>query len=201
MKKQLILYWLFCSLCVVYGSNFYYQTVGPLQGLSQPSAVAIWQDRLGRMWFGNDALNCFDGEQTRVYRMSEHLQGVEDSNIHAISGNDTVLYCLAEDQLVRLDLLTETLSLPGIRTQAICSTPDGLYYMNEGVLHLYHEAENRSCVVLPLSSHPLFARSILLVSPTVLLIGTASGMYSVDLQQKTIVLEELRQIVISHFQA
>lgn len=201
MKKQLILYWLFCSLSLVYGSNFYYQTVGPQQGLSQPSAVAIWQDGLGRMWFGNDALNCFDGERTRVYRISEYLEGVEDSNIHAICGNDTVVYCLAEDQVVRLDLLTETLSLPGIRTQAICSTKEGLYYMNEGVLHLYREAEHRSQVVFPLASRPLATRSILSVSPTQLLVGTASGLYTLDLRQKAIVLEELRQIVITHFQA
>lgn len=173
-------------------SNFYFQAVGSMQGLSQPSAVSIWQDQLGRMWFGNDALNCFDGERTRIYRMSEYLEGVEDANIHALCGNDSVLYCLAEDQLIRLDLRTETLSLPGVRTHAICSTDSGLYYVDESVLHLYHEATDRSTVVLPLSESFLSVRSLLSISPHRLLIGTAAGIYTVDRKERKVVLEELQ---------
>lgn len=193
MKKQLVLFLLFVLSLPLQSSNFYYQTVGRMQGLSQPSAVSIWQDGLGRMWFGNDALNCFDGERTHIYRMSEHLEGLEDGNIHAICGNDSIVYCLAEDQLIRLDLTTEKLSLPGICTQAICCAEGGLYYMNEGVLHFYHEAENRSSVVLPLASRPLSARSLLVVSPSRLLVGTAFGIYTIDLQKGSVVLEELQQ--------
>lgn len=191
MKKQLLLFLLFAFSLPLQSCNLYYQTVGRMQGLSQPSAISIWQDRLGRMWFGNDALNCFDGERTHIYRMSEHLEGLEDGNIHAICGNDSVVYCLAEDQLIRLDLTTEKLSLPGICTQAIYCTEGGLYYMNEGVLYFYHEAENRSTVVLALASRPLSARSLLLVSPSRLLVGTAFGIYTVDLQKGGVVLEEL----------
>lgn len=193
MKKQLLLFLLFAFSLPLQSRNLYYQTVGRMQGLSQPSAISIWQDRLGRMWFGNDALNCFDGERTHIYRMSEHLEGLEDGNIHAICGNDSVVYCLAEDQLIRLDLTTEKLSLPGICTQAIYCTEGGLYYMNEGVLYFYHEAENRSTVVLALASRPLSARSLLLVSPSRLLVGTAFGIYTVDLQKGGVVLEELQQ--------
>lgn len=183
---------LFCFVFALRSSNFYFQAVGSMQGLSQPSAVSIWQDRLGRMWFGNDALNCFDGERTRIYRMSEHLEGVEDANIHALCGNDSVLYCLAEDQLIRLDLHTETISLPGIRTAAICSTDSGLYYVDESVLHLYREGSGRSTVVLPLSESLLSVRSLLAVSPHRLLIGTAAGVYTVDRKEQKVVLEELQ---------
>lgn len=193
MKKQLIVFLLLCIVTSLRSSNFYFQTVGSMQGLSQPSAVSIWQDRLGRMWFGNDALNCFDGERTHIYRLSEHLEGVEDANIHAICGNDSTLYCLAEDQLIRLDLRTEAVSLPGIRTQAICCTESGLYYMDEGVLHVYREAEGRSTVVLPLSGNVLSTKAILRLSTGRLLIGTAAGVYTVDVEEKRVVLEELAQ--------
>lgn len=201
MKKLLVLFLVFGYLSTLSANNFHFHRVGCMQGLSQPSAVSIWQDRLGRMWFGNDALNCFDGERTRIHRISEQLKGLEDGNIHAICGNDSVLYCLAEDQLIRLDLSTEKLSLPGIRTQAICCTDTGLYYMNEGLLYLYQVAENRSTVVLPLPDHSLSAHSILSVSPTRLLIGTASGLYTVNPKEKNIVLEELIHFVISHSEA
>ncbi len=201
MKKLLVLILLLGYISTVAASNFYFQRVGCMHGLSQPSAVSIWQDRLGRMWFGNDALNCFDGERTHIHRISEHLEGLEDGNIHAICGNDSALYCLAEDQLVRLDLITEKLSLPGIRTQAICCTDTGLYYMKEGLLCLYREAENRSTVVLPLPGRPLSARSILSVSPTRLLIGTASGIYTVNPKEKSVVLEELIQFIIPYSEA
>lgn len=201
MKKQLILFLLFCYVSTLKGSNFYFQTVGSLEGLSQPSAVSIWQDRLGRMWFGNDALNCFDGERTRIYRLSEYLEGLEDSNIHAICGNDSIVYCLAEEQLIRLDLFNETISLPGLSTRAICCTRAGLYYADKGVLYLYHESENRSTIVLPLPDDFLSVRYLLSVSPTRLLVGTASGIYTVDPLNKSIVLEELFQFIIPYFQA
>lgn len=183
---------LFCFSFALRSSNFYFQTVGSMQGLSQPSAVSIWQDRLGRMWFGNDALNCFDGERTHIYRMSEYLEGVEDANIHALCGNDSVLYCLAEDQLIRLDLRTEAVSLPGVRTHAICCTDSGVYYVDESMLHLYHEATGRSTVVLPLSESLLSVRALLAVSPHHLIVGTAAGVYTVDREEKKVVLEELQ---------
>ena len=67
----LFLFSLFSLFATAKDINF--NTLGTIQGLSQASAISIWQDGVGRMWFGNDALNQFDGTNVKVYRLSEYF--------------------------------------------------------------------------------------------------------------------------------
>ena len=49
----------------------YFKHIGMQEGLSQLSVMAIYQDNLGRMWFGTEeGINIYDGVQTKVYKPS-----------------------------------------------------------------------------------------------------------------------------------
>lgn len=63
---------LFLSVCS-YGQ--YFKKLGMKDGLSNPSVLAIYQDTLGRMWFGtNEGLNVYDGKQIYKYKSYEVVE-------------------------------------------------------------------------------------------------------------------------------
>lgn len=47
----------------------FFKHIGYKDGLSQSSVMAIYQDLLGRMWFGTrEGLNMYNGKQMTVYK-------------------------------------------------------------------------------------------------------------------------------------
>ena len=54
-------------------------------GLSNPSVLAIYQDTLGRMWFGtNEGVNIYDGKQ--IYKCKSYLVG-QSQQVKLINGS------------------------------------------------------------------------------------------------------------------
>lgn len=69
MDRIRLAIWTFMLLLfsvTIWGDEIYFRSLGVKDGLSQPSSIAIWQDRLGRIWLGNNAVNCYDGISTKV---------------------------------------------------------------------------------------------------------------------------------------
>lgn len=100
-----------------HGEYFRHLTLG--DGLSQPSVMAISQDKLGRMWFGTrEGVNIYDGvgitsykgwidsgdENEQVWIGNEVGAIVNDSigNIFILIDDDIVKYDLATDRFIRL---------------------------------------------------------------------------------------------------
>lgn len=69
----------------------YFKHIGMQEGLSQLSVMAIYQDNLGRMWFGTEeGISIYDGVQTKVYKPSEfHRQNANPigNQTHFIAGD------------------------------------------------------------------------------------------------------------------
>ena len=177
----LFLFSLFSLFATAKDINF--NTLGTIQGLSQASAISIWQDGVGRMWFGNDALNQFDGTNVKVYRLSEYFSEIEDSNIHAICGdNSSNLFFLAENQLVQFDLVRERFTLPGIQSNALYCTGDSLFYANDNKLYYYDSKAtvNRLIASLPNPEHII--KSIQSAGNGIFWLGTTGGLYKVSIK-------------------
>ncbi|WP_248722378.1 two-component regulator propeller domain-containing protein [Seonamhaeicola sp. ML3] len=85
MRKIFIFLLIFCSGFVGSGQNgvsYQFNHLSTADGLSQSSAIAIHQDRLGQMWIGTrDGLNKYDGTKFSIYRNQEN-------NPYSISNND-----------------------------------------------------------------------------------------------------------------
>lgn len=112
------------------GQEPFTRTIGLKEGLSQASAIAIWKDPMGRMWFGNNAVNCFDGQSTRIYRLSKYFSDVEDVNIHDFCGTDSMLFLLAEKKLVSIHLFNETVTKEADSLRSIFIDKSDLYVTN-----------------------------------------------------------------------
>ncbi len=82
-----------------------FDILGVNQGLSQSSVYAIYQDKIGYMWFGTaDGLNRYDGKEIKVYKpviknpqngFSNFVRGniVEDKNQNIWYVNETGIFC------------------------------------------------------------------------------------------------------------
>lgn len=185
-KKKIIFSIILCilSACYLSGNEVYYRSLGIKEGLSQPSAMSIWQDKLGRIWIGNDAVNCFNGNETKVFRLSQYFPAVEDSNIHHLCGTDSVVYFLAEDRVVYIDLYTDQPVLTNIRANAISVINNRLYAMNRHTVTMYDLRTNKKEEVFTDLNHTIM--NISPIGNNQFWVGTTTGLLKVDVQKKKI---------------
>ena len=85
------------------------------EGLSQLSVMAIYQDNLGRMWFGTEeGISIYDGVQTKAYKPSEfHRQNANPigNQTHFIAGDkDGNVFFDSDQSLIRYDIQTQKFS-------------------------------------------------------------------------------------------
>ena len=112
MRKLIIL---FIFLHVLsYAFPIYFKHIGMKEGLSQLSVMSIYQDELGRMWFGTEeGLSVFDGvhvtthkptlknetnKETTVGNSIDFITGDNQGNIYFNSDNSLVQYNLHTQQ-------------------------------------------------------------------------------------------------------
>ncbi|WP_308596817.1 two-component regulator propeller domain-containing protein [uncultured Parabacteroides sp.] len=76
MRRTIISFILLVGFCTgIY--PIYFKHIGMREGLSQLSVMAIYQDNLGRMWFGTEeGISIYDGVRTTVYKPSEYHRGI-----------------------------------------------------------------------------------------------------------------------------
>lgn len=71
MKKTgllLLFLWAFIQIQAIH-----FRHIGMKEGLSQLSVMAIYQDKLGRMWFGTEeGLSIYDGVNTIAYKPADY---------------------------------------------------------------------------------------------------------------------------------
>lgn len=108
----------------------YFKHIGMQEGLSQLSVMAIYQDNLGRMWFGTEeGINIYDGVQTKVYKPSEfHRQNTNPigNQTHFIAGDkDGNVFFDSDNSLIRYDIWTQKFScLRKSNVYAVASTKE-----------------------------------------------------------------------------
>lgn len=186
--KRLNIIWLFLLVCSrIYAHNIYFQELGIVHGLSQSSAISLWQDPIGRIWIGNDALNCYDGENIQVYRFSDYFKKVEDANIHTITGNEDALFVIAETQLIRMDFQTDSFHLTGINTHSVICVDDLVYYFADGNFFEYDWKKEKIKSLLALPEEVTIVRDIMDAGNNILWLATPAGIFIVDIQSGTLV--------------
>lgn len=118
--------------------ELYFQHINLDEGSAQPSAISIYQDAKGYIWFGNDNFNIYDGSSVRSFRLSTYMDGVEDNNIHSICGDGkSYIYMLANKRLVTYNMRTEKFTDTGIQANAMVYQGDALYYVMKNELYRY----------------------------------------------------------------
>lgn len=176
MKTLSILFILLASLLTpAYAQNLYFKHIG-VDKNSSTSVISIYQDMQERIWFGNNNLNLYNGENVRTFRLSTYMEGVKDTNIHAICGDGkSYIYLLAENLLITYNIRTEQFTNTGIIAKALRQDNGKLYFATKNKLYRYQPAtENELICALPDSTISIHS-----ISPYAngWLLGTGKGLY------------------------
>jgi len=158
------------------GKDIYFNHLTASDGLSQPSVVSIWQDRSGNMWFGNEVLNKYDGNEVKTLRLSDRVENVRNVNIKQICGDENnTMYILAQRDLIIYDYRIHSFSKPGIEADYIFCEGDTLFFARDNQFFSYHlPSQNlRTLWILPENK----AIRHVLVSEDSLFVGTNAGLY------------------------
>lgn len=127
MKTRRCIWILICILASQTLYAKFFKHIGDADGLSQSSVMAIYQDKLGRMWFGTrEGVNMYNGKQMTVYKGEapsyKHpahslLIGNEVSGITSDKEGD--LFFIISGALLRYDIRHE--SFEELRSQGVVS--------------------------------------------------------------------------------
>jgi ligand-binding sensor domain-containing protein len=107
-------------------------------GLSQISVLSIYQDRVGRMWFGTvEGLNLYDGNTVLSFKNTGDGGKYMGYTIRSIAGDDKNVYINASGMLFKNDIRTQkfTLLLKGINDLTYVLDNRHLYYAKSDVLY------------------------------------------------------------------
>lgn len=112
--KNTILTFLFLFIAIQ-ANAIYFRHIGMQEGLSQLSVMAIYQDKLGRMWFGTEeGLNVYDGIRTIAYKGTDYRTSgnfIIGNKIHYITGDkEGNVYFNADNALYRYDIFSQQFS-------------------------------------------------------------------------------------------
>lgn len=188
MKSTIFYLFLWLYVFPLSSKELYFRHINMDDGTTQPSAISVYQDAKGYIWFGNDNFNVYDGSNIRSFRLSTYLEGIEDNNIHSICGDgQSHIYLLADKQLVSYNLRTEAFKDPNIQAHTLLYQDSVLYYSWKNKLYRY-TANRAPETVCSLADSTLTIKALLGVDHGWLL-GTSRGLYLYKNQEFTTLLE------------
>lgn len=187
MRLRYVLFLLNLLLLTFPSRAEYFRHIGLSDGLAQPSVMAIYQDRLGRMWFGTkEGISQYDGNGVKVFKgwvkVAENEEspiwlGNEVSFIAGDSAGD--IYFLIDKDLLRYDMQLEKFVRlsKGNSVSALASCEGEVWYM-----------KHDSLFCLKAGGQPEFASKTGITSRVCCLtmveneiaVGTADGVFLID---------------------
>lgn len=166
----------------------YFRYIGLSEGLAQPSVMAIYQDRLGRMWFGTrEGISQYDGNRVRVFKGWIKSAGESSpvwlGNQVAFIVGDSLgnLYFSIDKNLVRYDIQTEKftpLTNEGL-VEALTSFEGRAWYMQHDSLFCLKADEAPTFV---LKTNITDRVCCLTLMGRQIAVGTNNGVYLIDRQ-------------------
>ncbi|HCN53333.1 MAG TPA: hybrid sensor histidine kinase/response regulator [Prevotella sp.] len=140
MNKRFINYILLLFLSFVLPIRaIQFRHVSIHDGLSQISVLSIYQDRVGRMWFGTvEGLNLYDGNTVLSFKNMGDSDKYMGYSIRSIAGDDRNVYINASGNLFKNDIRTQkfTLLLTGINDLTYVPDNHHLYYAKSDVIYV-----------------------------------------------------------------
>lgn len=188
MRKLIITLIFFTSVLSAF--PIYFKHIGMKDGLSQLSVMSIYQDELGRMWFGTlEGLSMYDGEHTESFKPSEG--GIDTPDSPAIRmGNENYpitgdtcgnIYFRSDYALLRYNMRQQKFSCLKEQNVSTIHSHNNLIWVatSDSVYTWSPQSENFE-FVLKLNKPNSNIHALFIDSKEQLWIGTANTLYRID---------------------
>lgn len=183
-------YWLLLFVVLAFRTSLfaeYFRQIGLSEGLTQPSVMAIYQDQLGRMWFGTrEGINRYDGERVTAFKGWVDSPGKASSvwlgnEVSSIAGDrQGNLFFLIDDDIIKFDMQAEAFSrlTEGGGIRALASFEGNIWYMRHDSLFCLPSGGDASAFMLKTGiESPIVCLTLL---PDKICIGTHDGAFFID---------------------
>lgn len=185
MKTRRFPLFLACLLTVQFIHAEYFQHIGRTEGLSQSSVMAIYQDQLGRMWFGTrEGINLFNKDRMTVYKgwvtQQNHpcqrlLIGNQVEFITGSSNGDVFL--TVDNTLLKFDIRKESFQPIRPHTSALTSHRGEIWAACHDSIFRYDPQSGQLDFRLKTGLSDI---NYILIDGSQLWIGTKKGLYAVE---------------------
>ena len=136
-------------LTVIPARGEYFRHLSLDDGLSQPSVIAIQQDRFGRMWFGTrEGVNVYDGVSVVAYKgwvddpagggkvwIGNHVSAITSTpagDLFMVMDYNLVKYDIRADRFVRLTESGNIRALASYESVTTFMSPDSVFAIEDG---------------------------------------------------------------------
>ncbi len=149
MKRYCLLLTFLLSFSTTYA--IYFKHIGMGEGLSQTSVLSIYQDQLGRMWFGTgEGISLYDGNRMTVFKVQSEDDPTSTTNVLAgniiehLCGNQTGdVFFKADGALMRYDLRKQSFhTLRQTGTRVVTASDGDIWCVVNDSLFTYDAAED-----------------------------------------------------------
>lgn len=176
-------------LCLLYAiqtaSAVYMKHLGMSDGLSQVSVMSIYQDELGRMWFGTrEGISIYDGERMRIFKEWDKEQ--MDNKIRMLMGHtcDVIVgdkngdvFFRTSDALVKYDIRREFLKIISENVHTVTSFKGDIWAASDHTIYTYDETGDSLSVFLQTNLPHI---SCLQIAEHQIWVGTYDGLFRID---------------------
>lgn len=187
MKQRCLFLWL--ALWAMTNAVFaeYFRQIGLSEGLTQPSVMAIYQDCLGRMWFGTrEGINMYDGKQVTSFKGWISFAGTDESvwlgnDVATIVGNSRGdIFFLIDNDILKYDIRSERFERLSSRNRvaALAASEGDIWYMRRDSL-FRHQTEADTTVFVTKADVRASVSCLTLLSDRIC-IGTLDGACFID---------------------
>lgn len=194
MRKLIITLILFTSVLNVF--PIYFKHIGMKDGLSQLSVMSIYQDKLGRMWFGTlEGLSMYDGERMESFKPSDVETGTPDSPpLHMGNENypitgDTCgnIYFRSDNALLKYNIRHQKFScLKEQNVSTVYSHNNLIWVAASDSVYTWNPQSENLQFILKLNYSGSNIHTLFIDSKEQLWIGTANTLYHVNSSNKPI---------------
>jgi signal transduction histidine kinase/ligand-binding sensor domain-containing protein/DNA-binding response OmpR family regulator len=163
----------------------YFKQIGIKDGLSQISVMSIYQDELGRMWFGTEeGLSIYDGKEIVTYKHSEDSVMARTIPIgnrtFPITGDKNGnVYFRSDDKFIRYDVRKErfTCLKSGNISTVFCRDGGAVLVASTDTVYRWDETTQTFHYITDVRIPHVFIYKLFVDSDSRLWIGTRNGLF------------------------
>ena len=171
----------------------YFRQIGVKEGLSQTSVMSIYQDELGRMWFGTEeGISMYDGKEVVAFKHSEDSiisrnETIGNISFPIVGDKNGNIYFRSDNKLLHYDIRNELFSLLKSEnvTTVYCKNGD-VYVASSDTIYTWDNENKTFNVFLLTNNRANNIQKIFIDSKKRLWAGTFDGLYMYDANNEPI---------------